>query len=105
MAPLTLVLLVVVPEVLGLILLVWLLVRLGRLQRTGTGATGTGDRTEDRFWKAGLVYYNPEDPAIFLEKRFGIGYTMNMARPAAWYILGAVLGLPLLVALLLALLQ
>ena len=56
-----------------------------------------GDRTEDKYWKCGgTFYYNPDDPAIWVEKRMGIGWTTNMARPAAWVILGAFLLLALL---------
>ena len=63
-----------------------------------------GDRLEDRFWKAGLVYYNPGDPALWVEKRFGIGYTLNFARPAAWWFMIGVVVLPVGIALLAALL-
>lgn len=38
---------------------------------------------DDKFWKSGLFYYNPDDPAIFVEKRIGIGWTMNFANPVA----------------------
>ncbi len=55
-----------------------------------------GDRTADRYWRAGILYINRDDPAVFVEKRFGGGYTMNMARPAAWLLLGAVLVVVLL---------
>lgn len=40
-------------------------------------------RDDDRFWKLGFLYYNPNDPALFVEKRFGIGWTINMGRPLA----------------------
>jgi uncharacterized membrane protein len=56
----------------------------------------------DRHWKAGLVYHNPDDPAVWIEKRFGFGYTLNFARSGAWWFLAAVVGLPLLAVLLLA---
>ena len=39
---------------------------------------------DDQFWKWGIFYYNPNDPAIFVEKRFGIGLTVNFARWQAW---------------------
>ena len=39
---------------------------------------------DDRYWKWGVFYYNPYDPAIFVEKRFGIGLTVNFARWQAW---------------------
>ncbi|PWV97393.1 putative membrane protein [Paenibacillus cellulosilyticus] len=41
-------------------------------------------RDQDRHWKLGTLYWNPEDPAIFIEKRSGLGWTMNFAKPSAW---------------------
>jgi uncharacterized membrane protein len=59
----------------------WLAVKMGRLP--------AGDSTH---WHAGF-YYNPEDDAIWVPKRLGIGWTLNMAQPAAWVILIALLGI------------
>ncbi len=42
---------------------------------------------EDQYWKGGLFYYNPEDPSIFVEKRFGVGWTLNFARPLGYIVL------------------
>ncbi|WP_433945418.1 DUF1648 domain-containing protein [Paenibacillus sp. SN-8-1] len=42
---------------------------------------------DDAYWKLGNMYYNPKDPSLFVEKRMGIGWTLNMARPLAWLIL------------------
>ena len=39
---------------------------------------------DDKFWKLGVFYSNPNDPAIFVEKRFGIGPTVNFAKWQAW---------------------
>lgn len=39
---------------------------------------------DDAKWVLGLFYYNPGDPSVFVEKRAGIGYTLNYARPLAW---------------------
>lgn len=55
----------------------------------------------DRYWKAGVFYYNPDDPAIFVSKRVGIGYTMNFANRTAWLVMVGILLLVLLPALLL----
>ncbi|MBY6204160.1 DUF5808 domain-containing protein [Halomonas denitrificans] len=55
------------------------------------GRPDDGDRSPDAAWKLGLIYYNPDDPALWLEKRFGVGYTLNFGRPAAWWIIGAIL--------------
>lgn len=58
------------------------------------------DRDDDKHWKLGQFYFNREDPSIFLEKRFGIGWTINLARPMAWvFIFGIILlavGIPLM---------
>jgi uncharacterized membrane protein len=45
-----------------------------------------GDRTPDRYWKLGILYFNRDDPAVLVEKRFGLGYSLNFARPIAWMI-------------------
>jgi uncharacterized membrane protein len=51
-----------------------------------------GDRTPDENWIwGGIFYWNREDPALIVEKRFGIGYTLNMARPAAWILVSVTL--------------
>jgi len=39
---------------------------------------------DDKFWKWGVFYFNPNDPAIFIEKRFGFGATVNFAKWQAW---------------------
>jgi uncharacterized membrane protein len=51
-----------------------------------------GDATPDHAWKAGgLVYFNPRDPAMWVEKRFGLGYTLNMGNSSAWLLIGMML--------------
>lgn len=40
------------------------------------------DIDDDNLWKLGnTIYYNPEDPAIFVEKRASSGWTVNAGRP------------------------
>jgi uncharacterized membrane protein len=65
-----------------------------RLKTAATGANGAViDRDDDRYWKLGVFYVNPNDPSLFLEKRFGVGWTINLARPMAWTILLVIIGL------------
>ncbi len=73
-----------------------------RLERSGpSGVTSfaepspVGDRTLDSHWKAGMFYFNSEDPAIIVEKRFGIGFTLNFAHPLSWAITLLLVGVPL----------
>jgi len=47
---------------------------------TGTGMNNVND---DRYWKLGAFYFNPKDPAIFVEKRYGVGWTINFGRPVS----------------------
>jgi uncharacterized membrane protein len=54
-------------------------------------AAPVGDRTPDACWKLGLIYYNPNDPAVLVEKRFGVGWTFNFANPRCWLVMGAIL--------------
>lgn len=42
------------------------------------------DRDDDRYWKLGQFYVNRRDPSMFLEKRFGVGWTVNFAHPFVW---------------------
>jgi len=56
-------------------------------------ATGT-DRDDDRFWKAGLLYGNRDDPAVMVGSRFGAGWTLNVGNPAAWLIIAGIVAAP-----------
>jgi uncharacterized membrane protein len=56
----------------------------GNRIRIGKTADGKKiNRDDDRYWKGGMFYVNKNDPALFVEKRFGVGFTINFGRPAA----------------------
>lgn len=38
-------------------------------------------RDDDSYWKLGSFYVNRDDPTLFVEKRFGVGFTLNFGRP------------------------
>lgn len=70
--------------------------RSGRRNDPGVPAAQTaqppeGDGTPDSAWKLGLFYYNPDDPALLVEKRFGIGWDLNWGRPAAWLVIAMIM--------------
>jgi hypothetical protein len=55
-----------------------------------------GDATPDRAWKVGgLFYFNPRDPAIWVEKRVGVGYTLNMGNVRAWLLMIGMMLVPM----------
>ena len=95
------------PYVAGLIVVMAALLRSGqggfRLAAGGIDSGGPADpgkraaladRGDDRFWKGGLIYVNRDDPALMVGARFGIGWTFNLANPAAWLLLSAIAGVP-----------
>ena len=45
------------------------------------------DRDDDRFWKAGLLYVNRDDPALVVGARFGVGWALNFGKPVAWLLI------------------
>jgi uncharacterized membrane protein len=43
-----------------------------------------GDTTPDSCWIFGQLYFNRADPALLVEKRMGLGYTLNLGNPWSW---------------------
>jgi len=78
---------------LSVAMVLWLLIR------TAPGLPGAQplhsatSSSSESHWHAGVVYVNPDDPALLVPKRFGWGWTFNFARPAAWIILLGILAL------------
>ncbi|WP_102346279.1 DUF1648 domain-containing protein [Bacillus sp. Marseille-P3661] len=56
------------------------------------------DYDEDDNWIGGLIYFNKNDPSILVEKRFGIGWTLNFANSIGYLIIL----IPLIVILLIS---
>jgi uncharacterized membrane protein len=44
---------------------------------------------EDMYWKCGIFYCNSKDASLLLPERFGIGWTINWARPVVWIVIFA----------------
>lgn len=55
------------------------------LEQASVDAPLTDGLADNRRWVWGLFYVNSQDPAIMVEKRFGIGYTFNYGNPVAWW--------------------
>ncbi|WP_088809149.1 MULTISPECIES: DUF1648 domain-containing protein [unclassified Listeria] len=72
-----------------------------RLKIGGTKNTDKPIRDDDKYWKLGIFYLNKSDPALFVEKRFGLGWTINVARPLAWILLLAVILISVLIGVIL----
>ncbi|GGA89231.1 DUF1648 domain-containing protein [Ornithinibacillus halotolerans] len=103
-------LMTIVPMIFALIITVWAIIlsvttgQGGSRVKISMGANGEViNRDEDKYWKLGVFYFNPKDPALFLEKRFGVGWTINLGRPMAWVffigIIAIAVGIPYLLGM------
>ncbi|WP_419887823.1 DUF1648 domain-containing protein [Neobacillus niacini] len=63
-------------------------VKVGRSDKQSVGELKEDltDYDEDSYWKGGLFYFNRNDPSIFVEKRFGVGWTLNFGNPIGYII-------------------
>jgi uncharacterized membrane protein len=59
-------------------------------------AAPVGDRTDDARWLGGIIYVNPADRALFVERRMGIGWTLNFGNLWAWLLVLGVIAVPLI---------
>ncbi len=62
-------------------------VRKGLVAKNQAAAMFDGDGMPDARWKLGMFYFNPRDPSIIVEKRFGVGWTINFGN--IWAVGGA----------------
>ena len=83
--------------------MVWMM-RVGQAGQRGLSPSqrrgARGDATPDDAWKAGMIYFNPADPAWLVEKRMGIGWTFNFGHKLTWVMLAALVALPFVLRLL-----
>jgi len=69
----------------------------GGARLTTVSGQPIGDRTADARWIGGFIYFNPTDSALLVEKRVGIGWTLNFGNPWSWvFLVGVVAAAPIL---------
>src|SRR5947209_1910952 len=56
-------------------------------------------RDAKHWYLGGLIYYNPEDPALWVEKLVGWGYTFNMGNKWVYIYIAIMVAVPLLLIL------
>jgi len=79
-----------------LILLIWKLSNSNeRFDDLQTNETAADD---DRYWKWGIVYINKNDPSLLVQKKYGVGWTVNLANKWSYIIL-LVIFLPILLVI------
>src|SRR5690606_7946646 len=62
--------------------------KVGRSDKVNVDESSAGitDYDDDSHWVGGLFYFNRNDPSIFVEKRFGVGWTINFGNPIGYII-------------------
>jgi uncharacterized membrane protein len=62
--------------------------RVGRCDKVAVELAdeSVADYDEDAHWIGGILYFNRNDPSIFVEKRFGVGWTLNFGNPIGYLI-------------------
>jgi len=51
------------------------------------------DPTPDECWKGDILYYNPDDAALFVEKRDDLAYTLNFGNYWSWVLMGSLVAI------------
>src|SRR5205823_9852977 len=89
-------LVVVLPILAAVVMAEVVLARNNRERDEGEKDTGLTHRDDDKYWRGGLFYVNREDHALWVPRRFGLGWTLNFGNPRAAMLLagvGALIGL------------
>jgi uncharacterized membrane protein len=71
-----------------------------QLERSAANAPLTDGLADNRLWVLGMFYVNREDPSLFVERRFGLGYTLNFGNPRALGLIFGFVGLIVVIAIL-----
>ncbi len=74
-----------------LLMLVWLIVKKNSLDKRYEEHMNLVEIDNEDNWIGGMIYYNPKDKHVMIEKKLGMGSTINMARPSAKIMAGLLL--------------
>jgi uncharacterized membrane protein len=84
--------------IIGIAYSIWRMKRINDELKNVAGESYFQRTADEEHWRhGGLTYYNPDDPALVVEKLVGFGYTLNMAHPAVRSRLLLLSGVPLFV--------
>ena len=50
-------------------------------------------------WKLLFFYYNPEQPRLWVRRRWAWGLTLNFANPMSWAVIAVILTIPVIGAI------
>ncbi len=86
--------------VLGVAVAIYRFYKIDRRLKAAVGRVYVQRRSDAAHWYlGGLIYFNKEDPALWVEKLVGWGYTFNMANKWVYLYLAVMIAVPLLLIL------
>jgi uncharacterized membrane protein len=68
-----------------------LVAALGNAARVSSHGRGPVDPTPNECWKGGMFYSNPNDAALFVQRRDSLGFTVNFGNRWSWVLVGFLL--------------
>nr|UWI51501.1 DUF5808 domain-containing protein [Clostridioides difficile] len=72
--------LLTITSIMMLLVIIYLIVTYINSPNLKSNSSYTPDNDE-KYWMAGIIYNNPNDPSLMVDKRFGIGWTINFGNP------------------------
>ena len=82
----------------GMCYFIWRMKRINDKLKEVAGESYVERPVDEEHWRqGGLAYYNPDDPALVVEKLVGFGYTLNLAHPGIRSRLAVLAGVPLFI--------
>lgn len=51
---------------------------------------GADDYTPPEYWRGGMIYYNPDDPAIYVQTPVGGFYSLNFGNRESWFLIARI---------------
>lgn len=81
---------IVVPVLVGVLAAVIVLARNNRDWNAVEEGTGLVHRDDDRQWRGGLFYINRADHALFVPRRYGLGWAINLGNPRTAILFAAI---------------
>ncbi len=54
------------------------------------------DKNNNDLWIWGVFYNNPNDPSIWVDKRYGLGWTLNFAHRISYFYVALILAIPII---------
>ena len=76
------------------------LVKRSKRAADSPGSAARGDTTPDECWTLGMIYYNPDDPALVVETRVGrFGCDLNFGNKWSWVVCAVIVATPIAIRL------